>query len=161
MQINHSFVYIAGFGNYYKIGRSDAPEERIKELRVANPLIVLLAAIPCDDSIALEQSLHRTFHQFRFEGEWFFCPDVPALLRQLMQDHTKVDVERLSWPFLTQAEYEAFRDALPNWRDRLICMVLRNTGLRINEVLSIQVRQCRLEGVALKGHYAPKLIDLP
>ena len=47
---------------------------------------------------------------------------------------------------LTQAEYEAFRDALPTWRDRLIAMVLRNTGLRINEVLSLMVKECALGG---------------
>jgi len=47
---------------------------------------------------------------------------------------------------LTQAEYEAYRDALPTWRDRLIVMVLRNTGLRINEILSLQVRYCALDG---------------
>ncbi len=47
---------------------------------------------------------------------------------------------------LTQPEYEAFRDALTNWRDRLICMVLRNTGLRINEVLGLEVRYCVLDG---------------
>ena len=41
---------------------------------------------------------------------------------------------------LTQAEYEAFRDALPTWRDRLIAMVLRNTGLRVNEILAMDVR---------------------
>ena len=49
---------------------------------------------------------------------------------------------------LTQAEYEAFRDALPNWRDRLIAMVLRNTGLRVNEVLGLQVKECALDGPA-------------
>ncbi len=47
---------------------------------------------------------------------------------------------------LTQAEYERFRDALPNWRDRLIAMVLRNTGLRVNEVLGLLVKECALEG---------------
>ncbi len=47
---------------------------------------------------------------------------------------------------LTQAEYEAFRDALPTWRDRLLAMVLRNTGLRINEVLALEVSRCVLEG---------------
>ncbi len=47
---------------------------------------------------------------------------------------------------MTQAEYEAFRDALPIWRDRLIAMVLRNTGLRVNEVLNMEVRHCMLEG---------------
>ncbi len=47
---------------------------------------------------------------------------------------------------LTQAEYEAFRDALPTWRDRLLAMVLRNTGIRINEVLALEVRHCKLDG---------------
>ena len=60
---------------------------------------------------------------------------------------------------LTQAEYEAFRDALPTWRDRLIVMVLRNTGLRINEVLSLEVRHCALDGLAFcrKAGYRPEL----
>ena len=47
---------------------------------------------------------------------------------------------------LTQAEYESFRDALPSWSDRLIAMVLRNTSLRINEVLSLMVKECVLDG---------------
>ena len=47
---------------------------------------------------------------------------------------------------LTQAEYESFRDVLPTWRDRLIAMILRNTGLRINEVLSLMVKECALPG---------------
>ena len=47
---------------------------------------------------------------------------------------------------LTQAEYERFRDTLPNWRDRLIAMVLRNTGLRVNEVLGLLVKECALDG---------------
>lgn len=37
---------------------------------------------------------------------------------------------------LTWVEYEVFRDALPTWKDRIISIILRNTGLRINEVLS-------------------------
>ena len=47
---------------------------------------------------------------------------------------------------LTQGEYEAFKAALPSWRDRLIAMVLRNTGLRINELLAMEIRHCNLAG---------------
>ncbi len=54
----------------------------------------------------------------------------------------------VSQDVLTQAEYEAFRDTLPTWRDRLIAMVLRNTGLRISEVLALEVRHCALDGPA-------------
>ena len=47
---------------------------------------------------------------------------------------------------LTQDEYEAFKAALPSWRDRLICMLLRNTGLRANELLKLTSAECSLEG---------------
>lgn len=47
---------------------------------------------------------------------------------------------------LTQGEYEAFKALLPSWRDRLIAMVQRNTGLRINELLALEVRHCNLAG---------------
>ena len=61
-------------------------------------------------------------------------PAIPDLGAPVVQD------------VLTQVEYEAFRDALPTWRDRLIAMLLRNTGLRINEVLSLMVKECALDG---------------
>ena len=47
---------------------------------------------------------------------------------------------------LHQSEYVAFRDLLPTWRDRLICMMLRNTGLRINELLRLETRFFELGG---------------
>jgi integrase len=47
---------------------------------------------------------------------------------------------------LTQDEYEAFKAALPSWRDRLICMLLRNTGLRVNELLKISAQYFTLDG---------------
>ena len=49
----------------------------------------------------------------------------------------------------TQAEYEIFRDALTSWRDRLICMLLRNTGLGINELLKLPAAHCALEGPSI------------
>lgn len=49
---------------------------------------------------------------------------------------------------LTQGEYEAFKAALPSWRDRLIAMLLRNTGIRINELLNLEIRHCAFEGPA-------------
>lgn len=49
---------------------------------------------------------------------------------------------------LTQDEYERFKAALPSWRDRLIAMLLRNTGLQVNELLGLQARDFVLEGPA-------------
>ena len=53
---------------------------------------------------------------------------------------------------MTQDEYEAFKAALPSWRDRLICMMLRNTGLRINELLSLPGAHCALGGPSYVIH---------
>ena len=53
---------------------------------------------------------------------------------------------------LTQDEYEAFKAALPSWRERLICMMLRNTGLRINELLSLPGAHCALGGPSYVIH---------
>jgi len=47
---------------------------------------------------------------------------------------------------LTQEEYERFRDALPAWKYQLLCMVLKNTGLRLSEVLALQGRHCVVQG---------------
>ena len=49
---------------------------------------------------------------------------------------------------LTQGEYESCKAALPSWRDRLIAMLLRNTGIRVNEPLNLEVRYCVLDGPA-------------
>ena len=75
-----------------------------------------------------------------------FQPEPGIVLRQkAIQAIPDLDAP-LVRDVLTQAEYEAFRDALPTWRDRLIAMILRITGLRINEVLSLMVKECALDG---------------
>ncbi len=66
-----------------------------------------------------------------------YNPPIPAHLNgQVVQDT------------LTQDEYERFKAVLPSWRDRLIAMLLRNTGLRVNELLGLQVRDFVLGGPA-------------
>ena len=49
---------------------------------------------------------------------------------------------------LTQDEYEVFKPALLSWRDQLIAMVLRNTGMRVNELLNMEVHHCVFDGPA-------------
>lgn len=46
---------------------------------------------------------------------------------------------------LTEEQYQAFKVALPIWRDTLIAMTLRNTGIRISELLRLETRDCLLE----------------
>lgn len=63
--------------HYYKIGRTNNPERRIKELGVKLPYpIELLHLIPTDDMDGLELDLHMQFSHKRVNGEWFaLAPD--------------------------------------------------------------------------------------
>ena len=47
---------------------------------------------------------------------------------------------------LTQTDYEKIKGALKSLRDILLCMTLRATGLRISEVLRVQVDHMEREG---------------
>lgn len=69
-----------------------------------------------------------------------FVPGRPPVPTPVTQDSPiETDV-------LTQAEYEVFRDALPTWRDRLIAMLLRDSGLRVHDLLTLEVGHCALDG---------------
>ena len=47
---------------------------------------------------------------------------------------------------LTQADYEKIKGVLKSYRDLLLCMTLRATGLRINELLRIQADHIQRDG---------------
>jgi len=47
---------------------------------------------------------------------------------------------------LDQAQYERFKAALPTWRDMLMAMMLRGTGLRVMELLRLERRHYEVEG---------------
>ena len=66
-----------------------------------------------------------------------YNPPLPAQLNgQVAQDT------------LTQDEYVMFKAALPSWRDRLIAMLLRNTGLRVNDLRRLEGAEIRPDQLA-------------
>lgn len=75
-------VYLAGYGDYLKIGWSRDVPRRIRDLQTgATDTIILYASFPGDRE--LERHLQVRFKAHRAKGEWFRkAPEIAAFIEQ-------------------------------------------------------------------------------
>lgn len=67
-----SLVYLVrSFGNYYKIGKTNNVDNRLRQLKTHNPEITLIGLT----DLYSEELLHKKFKDYRVKGEWFIFED--------------------------------------------------------------------------------------
>lgn len=81
------YLYVLRAGDYYKIGRSKTPTERIKQLKIQLPFPVeVVYLFPCEDMVAVEGWYHWLFADQRVNGEWFLLHDALLASFELNKD---------------------------------------------------------------------------
>lgn len=78
------FVYVirAKTTNFYKIGCSKYPYQRLTELQISNPFdLEIIMIFKVDDMYSVESKLHKFFETNRKRGEWFEFEDTVDLMK--------------------------------------------------------------------------------
>jgi hypothetical protein len=77
----HSIYVISASRALVKVGRSQDPDARLRELQTANgSLLTLEYARWVNSGVQIEKEAHRLLEPWRKNGEWFACdPDIAVM----------------------------------------------------------------------------------
>jgi predicted GIY-YIG superfamily endonuclease len=105
-------VYIIASGDHLKIGVARDPAKRMKTLKTGMPHGASLVASrefrSAKSAYNVESRLHRYFHRYRANGEWFAAPlaTVKARLRAIpeLDEADLAQTSRTVWNEITEKE---------------------------------------------------------
>ncbi len=75
------YIYIVHAAGLHKIGWSEDPEQRVRDMQVGSPLpLNLVHVYPCPsyEVFKVERHAHRALAEFHVRGEWHDCSDIEA-----------------------------------------------------------------------------------
>lgn len=80
-------LYFIRSGQYVKIGRSDNPLGRLRQVQTGNPIQGEMLAV-CPGGRNSEQELHALFAEHRVQGEWFrLVPVIEERIAEVRRDY--------------------------------------------------------------------------
>jgi len=97
----NKYVYLirSGGNGYCKIGVSNNPENRRKQLQTSNPYILTLEnQYETEFANLVEKTLHRRYSHYRTNGEWFDLPieDQINFINECKKIHIGISVLKTS-----------------------------------------------------------------
>lgn len=103
-----SYIYLIGYGNNIKIGKSNNPDKRLRELQTGVPdtlsIIGLIGCCSEKKAYELEELLHKAYRKVRIRGEWFNLN--PAECSFLLEEYEQVRTVNIPQKELTEAMKE-------------------------------------------------------
>jgi len=141
------YVYFIGHEEAVKIGyTTTSVNKRLSSIQTGNPKpLARLAVITCVNAADVERQLHKTFHEWRVEGEWFTRnPKLDFVINYLSTCSSKTTVEHLEPAYQAFEKMNAFNPLPMNYEEMFLAdtlLMMTNDLYFANETVdSLQLR---------------------
>ncbi len=148
------YVYLIKSQNYYKIGRSKNPPQRMRKLAGALPPVdpELVHVIDSKDPRRLERALHALFANKHVKGEWFvLMPEDIDVIKRITPENEQAYISRASKLFTKTVPSSNFPGRNFREREQIKRLCLRWTArfsrmpTAVREVLLAHLQEAQSE----------------